>query len=1195
MKKVFLLAMSVFLTITWNSNAQEVNNLSSLPLGLDNGKLVGYWSFNDNVNLYEAKNTGASALTPSGDPIYQLIDEVGTLRMDYAATGKYLQLTNHGIPNGDDYCIMMDIKIDKEIGSGAQITSLFRGSDSGDGYYFVGFDNSNTRKNAIGYGEYESNCLNPGGWNRIIINVRSTEDKARLYVIHPDGTIKMNLRTSKRTLNENGIIQFFGDDDGENGRLNVSQIALFNKSLSFYELAKLGAHEVLPADAPKLSNDTETYWYYIQSSRANGDGENIVLLDERDENARLKFQTQKAEEDGSALWKVTGGITEYTISSLYENSFWANNTNGDAQIYARQTKTPFTIEAYGTEEDGYIQSKITGTNANYLNVNNTKDQRYLNTWNSPWGFNDGGAPISFVLAPEEVYSDQTNVDFGIYGLGVSSVNRTIKITGVNLKSQNTVSYSIAGANKSSFSATEISWDTKQGGELEIEFTPNGAGIYNAALELSYTDGATKTIPLIAEITASPILYVDETMVDFGNIALDMTSDETTISISGVALEGDITYQLTGTDNNLFNITETSWTATEGGILSITFAPTTKGEKNATLEITSLNATSLSIPLKGFGEDIVKLSTEDNSNETWYYIKSARGNGYYTDMKAGKDLQTITVAYKDYSGQLWKLVGKNSSKFRLISKEGNQITYGSNNHYQTAASSSHEYALKNSTYEYVGHEDVFVLHDLATSNQNLDKSNTGNFFGRWHTTHEDGTAIVFVLPSEVITEEAPFSTEVEDKWFTIGFDNRTGFVIQDNGPGEKVTQTELENNIPKTNQLFKFVGNFAEMKIISKEGNAIRVRPNTENRVETNEISLANNLNFEYANGKMVIKNSEKPASGGTREYLNNHNTGEVMQWTATDVGSYLKITRYIPDATWIGKEDTNWNNAANWSGGVPAEYTDVVLTAGKNVPSVPAETTIGGLTVKDGAKANLVGTLTVNGKVTVEKAVNKYIWYPIGFPFSAKAHWAGYGEESELIPFVNEETSADFWLKEYLGENGVFQYINPSSDYPMLMGKGYIIQYPENSHNKTITYISEGSEPVKFTNEALVITGDYKLLANPSLGDYNLPEVNKTYYYILNSAGTVFERNTSGTLKPFESVIAVSNPSVLRSSIYPDGEYTSVENILNEEEYGKIKDIRYYNFQGIEIAEPQNSGVYIVKIIYESGLKITSKIFNTKK
>ncbi|MBQ7041510.1 MAG: N-acetylmuramoyl-L-alanine amidase [Muribaculaceae bacterium] len=107
-------------------------------------------------------------------------------------------------------------------------------------------------------------------------------------------------------------------------------------------------------------------------------------------------------------------------------------------------------------------------------------------------------------------------------------------------------------------------------------------------------------------TAPTYTYENIPSISVSTAALEMTTTEgnsTTadITVTGAYLEGDITAALSGTNADLFSIS-TSKVAQSGGNangkITVTYAPTAKGDHTATLTLTSANASTVKVTLKG---------------------------------------------------------------------------------------------------------------------------------------------------------------------------------------------------------------------------------------------------------------------------------------------------------------------------------------------------------------------------------------------------------------------------------------------------------------------------------------------------------------------------------------------------------------------------------------------------------------------
>ncbi|MDH8701497.1 hypothetical protein M2138_000843 [Dysgonomonadaceae bacterium PH5-43] len=299
--------------------------------------------------------------------------------------------------------------------------------------------------------------------------------------------------------------------------------------------------------------------------------------------------------------------------------------------------------------------------------------------------------------------------------------------------------------------------------------------------------------------------------------------------------------------------------------------------------------------------------------------------------------------------------------------------------------------------------------------------------------------------------------------------------------------------------------------------------------------------------------------------------------------------------TWKGTKSADWNDAANWmEGGKPNNLSSIIIPANtSNVVTIPSGITIAGLTMKEGAKAILDGSINISENIKVEVSPVADRWYPVGFPFEISgAYYYGFDEGEELLNPYKVEEGGDYWLKEYLSSDDKFEYTQNYS-----AGNGYIVQYPEYFSTATlpVIYTSASDITLKVSSEAKIVPSTentYELKANPTLNTITVKSENGTYYYKYEATNNIFRRvenDATAEIDPFESVVVVKNASLLKS-IISDGDLTNLEdvNVSNDE----VVRTQYFNLQGVEIKRPSNSssGVFIIKQTMNSGIINTIKI-----
>ena len=108
-----------------------------------------------------------------------------------------------------------------------------------------------------------------------------------------------------------------------------------------------------------------------------------------------------------------------------------------------------------------------------------------------------------------------------------------------------------------------------------------------------------SIEIVYEVSTDPALAVNTTDLDFATVIVDNTSEAQTVNVTAENLTEAPTYEITGDDKDDF--TATGDLTVEGGAINVTFAPTTKGTKNAVLTITSGDLTQ-TVNLTGNAEE-----------------------------------------------------------------------------------------------------------------------------------------------------------------------------------------------------------------------------------------------------------------------------------------------------------------------------------------------------------------------------------------------------------------------------------------------------------------------------------------------------------------------------------------------------------------------------------------------------------------
>jgi len=134
-----------------------------------------------------------------------------------------------------------------------------------------------------------------------------------------------------------------------------------------------------------------------------------------------------------------------------------------------------------------------------------------------------------------------------------------------------------------------------------EITYNGVTIGDAIYEdNALTLKITKIAVSNYRSPSGAALNINPMALNFNDVTTGTTSSSKTINITGINLTEPIYYVKGGADANAFNITQTSWNPTTGGVLSVTFSPSAAKLYNATITFSNANTSTKVVTLSGKG-------------------------------------------------------------------------------------------------------------------------------------------------------------------------------------------------------------------------------------------------------------------------------------------------------------------------------------------------------------------------------------------------------------------------------------------------------------------------------------------------------------------------------------------------------------------------------------------------------------------
>jgi len=241
-----------FLIILLSVNLFYSSVLATVP------KRTGWWKFDNQTDLTKAE-TGYGfplVLVGSHTAVSGPDTENGAILI---GAGSYYKMTHTIIPatgnKVNEYALQFDFKI-SETGSWRSFIQTAV-NNSGDADFFIN-PNGNIGVAAVGYSDI---TLTPNEWYRLVVSVKN----GSLFNCYLDG--KLFLSGNVQTINgrfslENQLL-IFADEDGEDGPIHCSELAIWDKSLTATEALELGGYK---HSGPALS----TRIPYLQNPSKNG-------------------------------------------------------------------------------------------------------------------------------------------------------------------------------------------------------------------------------------------------------------------------------------------------------------------------------------------------------------------------------------------------------------------------------------------------------------------------------------------------------------------------------------------------------------------------------------------------------------------------------------------------------------------------------------------------------------------------------------------------------------------------------------------------------------------------------------------------------------------------------------------------------------------------------------------------------------
>ncbi|MGJ8743241.1 PKD domain-containing protein [Polaribacter sp.] len=110
----------------------------------------------------------------------------------------------------------------------------------------------------------------------------------------------------------------------------------------------------------------------------------------------------------------------------------------------------------------------------------------------------------------------------------------------------------------------------------------------------------------------------------------------------------------------------------------------------------------------------------------------------------------------------------------------------------------------------------------------------------------------------------------------------------------------------------------------------------------------------------------------------------------------IAITGTPISTSWTGVTDTNWDTTTNWSDGVPAATTNVIIPSGlTNYPTASTAVTVNSVTMN--SSSSLIAQSTFSGNIIYNRNIPTTNWYMVSSPVIGQTIVDFYTNESPVI------------------------------------------------------------------------------------------------------------------------------------------------------------------------------------------------------
>jgi hypothetical protein len=205
---------------------------------------TGWWKFDNSANLTKAEAGFGTDLVLTGTQSAATGPETGNGAV-LIGPGSYYKMSHKLVPKASEtYVNEFTIQYDFKVPANGIWHSFFQTSkdNSNDGDFFIN-TSGNIGVAAVGYSSY---AVSPNEWYRMVISVKN----GSFFNCYLDGKLLMNgiVQAIDGRFSLSDLLLIFADDDGEDGNIYCSELALWSQSLTADQVKELGGfgHTVGP-------------------------------------------------------------------------------------------------------------------------------------------------------------------------------------------------------------------------------------------------------------------------------------------------------------------------------------------------------------------------------------------------------------------------------------------------------------------------------------------------------------------------------------------------------------------------------------------------------------------------------------------------------------------------------------------------------------------------------------------------------------------------------------------------------------------------------------------------------------------------------------------------------------------------------------------------------------------------------------